>query len=732
LGPPPRLVYHAADAGATPAHLLIAAMSRLLSPVAVSAALALVCAPAVMARRQAAPPRAAAAAQPAAVPADPARQAGPAAPAPTGRLDAPLPGAFSPRNANYSIEVRLEPQTRTLTGRQVLTWRNISARPATELQFHLYYNAWRNTRSTWMRERLLASGPDPASRRAGEWGWIDVTGIRLLGAGAAPPIDLTEQQRFIAPDDGNLDDRTVMAVPLPQAVEPGATVNVELSWTSHVPRTFARTGAIDNFFFIAQWFPKIGVLEDAGWNCHQFHSATEFYADYGVYDVRITVPTGWVLGATGLERERRENTNATTTYRYYQEDVHDFAWTTSPSMVERREVFEHPTLPRVDMRLLLQPEHAGQADRHFAATRAALRHYGEWYGPYPYGHITIVDPAWQSGAGGMEYPTLFTAGTRWLAPARVMQPESVTVHEAGHQFWYGIVGNNEFEDAWLDEGLNTFSTARTLEQAFEHNALAQRFFGGFIPWVHADIRLSRATDGNRLSGYRAAARADAQATPTFRYWPATASAITYNKTALWLHTLERHLGWPTLQRIMATFFERWKFRHPKPQDFFAIVNEVTREDYSWFFDQVYRGSNVFDYGIQALTSGPATARGYFERDGALAFDPRTDPQGRFRTTVVARRYGEGIFPVEILVVFQNGEQVREQWDGVDRWRLFTYDRPARAQYAQVDPERVLLLDVNYTNNSRTLTPSADGAATKWTLKWLVWLQDLMATWAFFV
>ena len=137
--------------------------------------------------------------------------------------------------------------------------------------------------------------------------------------------------------------------------------------------------------------------------------------------------------------------------------MHDFAWTTSPDYLDLTERFEHPTLPDVEMRLLLQPEHAGQAGRHFEATRAALTHYGEWYGPYPYEHLTIVDPAWRSGAGGMEYPTLFTAGTRWLAPADVTDPESVTVHEAGHQFWYGIVGSNEFEHAWLDEGLNMFS-----------------------------------------------------------------------------------------------------------------------------------------------------------------------------------------------------------------------------------------------------------------------------------
>ena len=124
------------------------------------------------------------------------------------------------------------------------------------------------------------------------------------------------------------------------------------------------------------------------------------------------------------------------------------------------------------MRLLLQPEHAGQAERHFDATRTALKYYGEWFGAYPYGHITIVDPAYQSGAGGMEYPTLFTAGTRWLAPRAVTTPGGVTVHEAGHQFWYGIVGNNEFEDAWMDEGFNTFSTARAIAQVYDPNFLA--------------------------------------------------------------------------------------------------------------------------------------------------------------------------------------------------------------------------------------------------------------------
>ena len=384
---------------------------------------------------------------------------------------------LSPRNANYTITARLDPESRTIDGEQVLTWRNTSGTLASTLQFHLYYNAWRNTASSWMRGMRLAEG-DLGDLPDSDWGWIDIKSLRLGTDGA----DLTGRLRYIAPDDGNADDRTVVEVPLDSPVGPGQSVDVHITWTSRVPRTFARTGAVGNYFFIAQWFPKIGVLEDSGWNCHQFHVATEFFADFGVYDVRLTVPTGWVVGATGLERSRRDEGNGATTHHYYQEDVHDFVWTTSPDYLERTSTFSHGSLPPVRMRLLLQPEHASQAQRHFDATTAALRYYGEWFGAYPYGHITIVDPAWQSGAGGMEYPTLFTAGTRWLAPSRVTQPEGVTIHEAGHQFWYGIVASNEFEHAWLDEGLNTFSTARTIERrSMRHGAAEVSTSNGYAP-----------------------------------------------------------------------------------------------------------------------------------------------------------------------------------------------------------------------------------------------------------
>jgi hypothetical protein len=647
--------------------------------------------------------------------------AGPAAQAPR-----------SPRNASYTIDARLDPAARTITGDELLEWRNLAPIAATELRFHLYYNAWRNTESTFMRERALAGDTSQHNRPQEDWSWIDVTSVQRLGAGGAGQ-DLTRSMRFISPDDGNLEDRTVVSIPIDRPVAPGETARVRLRWTSRVPRTFDRTGAVGDYFFLAQWFPKIGVLEPGGWNCHQFHSTTEFFADFGVYDVTLTVPRGWIVGATGRERERRDNADGTTTHRYYEEDVHDFAWTASPRFLERHARFEHPGLPPVDMRLLLQPEHASQEARHFDATRAALRYYGEWYAPYPYGHITIVDPAWRSGSGGMEYPTLFTGGTAWLTPQGVADPEDVLVHEAGHQFWYGMVANNEFEHAWLDEGLNSFSEARVLDVAYPGRHRIERFFGGFIPWVYRDIRLSRATDLNLLNVFRPNAESDLQALESYRYWPdwaRTAGPITYAKTALWLHTLERHLGWPTLQRIMSTYFQRWAFRHPAPADFFAVANEVSGRDLTWFFDQVHRSSNAFDYAVARLTSVRSGGRGYVGDGGARAFRGAPPSGAPFETTVVLRRDGEATFPVDVRVTFEDGTHVRERWDGVARWHVLRYLRPARAVSAEVDPDRILLLDVSYTNNSRTLAPRGRAAATKWSLVWLTWFQDLLLTYGF--
>ena len=622
--------------------------------------------------------------------------------------------ARSPRNASYQLLATLDPESHTIHGSGRVIWRNITTVPANDLRFHLYWNAWRDANSSWMREQRLGRSSALTRRPADQSGSIEI--ISMVARGT----DLRPKATFVAPDDGNADDRTVLSVPLDRPVMPGETIDIDIAWTSRVPVTYARTGRLGQYYFVAQWFPKLGVFQNNGeWNAHQFHAATEFFSDFGTYDVALTVPKGWTVGATGVASPVLPGAEGQDTHRFVADDVHDFAWTTSPNFVEHVERFEHPGLPPVTMRLLLQREHAKQAERHFVATRAALRYYGEWFGPYPYSHITIVDPVTpvnpdeQGGStGGMEYPMLFTAGTRNWAPLDGSQPESVTIHEAGHQFWYGIVATNEFEHAWMDEGLNTYATARVIDEALPNKFVTvERYFGGFVPWAFTDVRWSRAIDGNRLNAYRPVATYDTQSTPTWRYWPGSASQISYNKTALWLATLERYLGWETMQRVLATHFSRGAFRHPTPEEFFAIASEVAGADLTWFFDATVRSSAAFDYAVTQVTNTPAA-------DG-------------FESVVVVRRLQDGVFPLTIKRTYADGTTDMTAWDGQNRWEAIVDHGPSPIVRVEVDPNRILMLDLNYTNNSWTATPQAPAAARRWSLRWMGWLQEVMLTYAFF-
>ena len=635
----------------------------------------------------------------------------------------PLEGARSPRNANYTMNVRLDPDAKTVS------WRNVSSRPTSELRYHLYYNAWRNGNASWWRSGLrdrsrLADVPDDG------WAYQQIEAIALRAPQGS--IDLLPEVEYIAPDDGNADDRTVLRVPLPRAVGPGEEIEVELTWTSKVPRTFARTGFRGDYFFLAQWFPKVGVLEDDGWNCHQFIQ-TEFFSDFGQYDVTLQVPDGWVVGATGTEVETGPGEGGLVAHRFVQDDVHDFAWTTSPYFAVHERAFEYEGLPTVQMRLLLMPDHADLRDRYFDATAMALEHYGKWWGAYPYDHVTIVDPAYESGSGGMEYPTLFTGGTHWLAPRAQRSPEGVTVHEMGHQFWYGVIANNEFEHAWLDEGFNTYSTTRTLEAAMPEHALVERYFEGFLPVVFDDIVPAERTAGaDRHAGPTSALLRDPQARASYQTGPEGYRVNAYDKGALTLRTLENYLGWPTFQRIVSTYYRAQAFKHPTPEDFFRTAELVSGVDLDWFFDQTWREAVTFDYAVDRVQSEPASSPvGYAEDDGVLALQDRYGPSEAYTSHVYVRRWAHGKFPVAVAVTFDDGSRAVEHWDGQDTWHAFTFTKDAKVERVEVDPDRMLVLDVDFSNNGWLRKSQANVAAAKWSSKWMVWVQQVMEGMAMF-
>jgi hypothetical protein len=629
---------------------------------------------------------------------------------------------LSPRIANYQISAVLNTEKKTVQGKQVLTWRNHTQDTISELRFHLYLNAFKNSETTFMCE----SGGINRSFSIGEkgWGWIDVSSIKVVDG-----EDLTDKIDFIQPDDGNRNDQTVIRVPLSTPVQPQQTIQLALEFMEQLPRAFARTGYQNNFFMVAQWFPKIGVYEAPGeryatrgsWNCHQFHSNTEFFADYGIYDVDLTVPSDYVVGAVGLLQKERANGDGTKTMFYRAEDVHDFCWTADPVYRVARDKWNN-----VEVTLLYQPSHSDQVTRYLNAAKIGLEYFDKLYGKYPYPNLTVVDPPVDAmGAGGMEYPTLITAGAFWNMPEGIKFTEMVTIHEFGHQYWYGLVANNEFEEAWLDEGINTYSEIKIMTAAYGEDASLIKFYGISI----SDLAEQR-------GGYTCSSdpKRGAIFQKAWTYERGGYGTYSYSKPGLMLVTLENYLGQETMAKIMRTFFERWKFRHPTSRDFIAVVNEVSGKDLNWYFDQVLYGTDVVDYAVSSISNREVGEKlfGVFERNGQKAtLKGEKDTTQRhsngnelFESKVIVSRLGEVKLPVEVFIKFVNGETLREQWDGQDRWKVFKYQKDTKVLSVEVDPDHKIPLDVNLTNNSKTTDRHTIGI-WKYVLRWLFWMQSLL-------
>jgi len=611
--------------------------------------------------------------------------------------------------ASYKIDVRLDIRQKAVEGSEILTWLNDSNDKITELYFHLYQNAFKNGKSTWMRE----GGTTVASSDAG---WIDVKSIKVIGGESLMPM-----MQYVQPDDGNVDDQTVMKVALPKPVYPHETIKLEIEFYTKLPRAISRScyAAGREFYFVSQWFPKIGVYQEGkGWNCHQYHRFTEFFADFGLYDVSMTVPKGYIVGATGVRKNEKDNGDGTLTYNYRQPDVHDFAWTASPEFVEFHRTFRHPSLPSTEMILLIQPEHVAQAERYFGALENAMKYFGEWYGEYPYPTITMVDPPRTSSSGGMEYPTLITVGTRWLQLSSVLSPENVTVHEFGHQYWYGMVANNEFEEAWLDEGFNSYSTGKVLTAAYGTDYAMFRIAGGIpilgLPLVtYNDFpiitylgKVATPEPYRRKQGYLYNVTTDPIYKFGWKYYDQTTYRVgSYFKPEMVLRTLENYLGSELMANVVRTYYQRFRFKHPTTYDFINTVNEVTGKDMNWFFDQLIFHTGVADYEVSSIST-------------------RGTNSGLYETEVVLKRNGEVKFPVEVLITLEDGYTIRDNWDGEERWTKLNYTTRSPATLAQVDPENKIVLDIDFSNNSKRVEP--DYRSTfRWASKFFLWMQHFL-------
>ena len=591
-------------------------------------------------------------------------------------------GPLSQRVVAYVIDARYDPDKHSVDATETLTYHNLTGQPLDRFPFHLYLNGFQ-PKATWAHE-AHRDGNFRTSTFEDAWdpkdsGSNEVTSLEVVGMG-----DLTKQMKFISADDGNQDDKTVFEVQLPHPVAPGQDAVFKMKFHAVFPEVIARTGYKRTFLLAGQWFPKVGVWWHGAWNCHQFHALTEFFADFGTYDVKITLPKSYVIGATGVQTGETGNNDGTKTVAFHAEDVHDFAWTADPNYKVVDSEF-NGSVGAVKIRLLTYAGHKSSWDRYITIMQQTMKRFDEWYGPYPYAQITVVDPPHGAEeAGGMEYPTFITGDTTWWAfKGQYLFPEGVTEHEFGHQYWYGMMATNEFENAWLDEGINSYTEAKVLDDIYGRDTSVLNFLGARI----GDPALQREQYLNHPDF-------DPLSRPSYLDMSfGSYGAVSYGKTATMLLTLEAVVGEKALRDALHNYFMKYRFTHPTQEDFLRTVNETAQQDLGWYWQQAVYGTQMLDYEVLRADSTPVNWH-----------DPKLEEkkgETEYETQVLLHRKGDFVFPVEAEIKFDNGESTRVRWDGRERWVRYVYVKKAQVVSVQIDPDYRVTMDRDFLNNSDT-------------------------------
>ncbi|HUC94142.1 MAG TPA: M1 family metallopeptidase [Paenibacillus sp.] len=591
-------------------------------------------------------------AQPSQTPAQPPKQE-------TETVQKPQPVALSKRVTEYHIGVRLLEEEKKLAGEQTVTWRNPGKQPVSELYFNLYPNAFESKKTTFMRE----SGGKLREDRATE---ASVGSMRILSLATEQGGSLLPRLQYVSPDDGNSDDRTLAKLRLPDAVPPGGSVTLRMTFEVALPAVFARMGYAGDFVMAGQWFPKLAVYEPSGtrgrttegWNAHQYHGNSEFYSDFGIYNVRIDVPESYKVAATGFPAKPSSTANGRRIYQYYADDVHDFAWTASPDFVVYEEPFSAPGVPGVRIKLYLDPLHAELKERYMHAAKSALAKYAQWYGEYPYSTLSIVvPPKGGNGAGGMEYPTLVTAfAAEDDTPGFSL--ERTVVHEIGHQYWYGMVASNEFEEAWLDEGFTSYAEDKIMDTVY-----------GLEP--NLPVESSYMTDPAPLK----------QQSWSYQSSDQYAENV-YMRAKLVLLGIERQVGEKTMRKILRAYFQKYKFKHPSTADFQQVVEQVTQKNWDDYFRAFVYGKEMSDIAVESIRVTP------LRKDGAQMYE----------SVVEIKRNGGSLGSVAVVLQFADGTTMPRIWDGKGTKIQFKTTHTSPLVWAVVDPNRTNVLDNKGINN----------------------------------
>ena len=647
---------------------------------------------------------------------------------------------LSDRVVSYRIDAELDAAKHAINGHEQLTWRNRSDREVRSIYMHLYLNAFQNAHSTFFTERdlLTAHGRSRgvAEVKKGQWGWIDLKQVQQG--------DHALTWRFVHPDGGPDEDQTVVRIDLAQAVPAGGTLTLDIDFLSQLPRVIERTGYFGDFNLVGQWFPKIGVLELPGergaaevrWNVHEFHFNSEFYADFGSFDVRITAPADYTVGAVGQQQGEPQHQGDKIVYHFRQDDVHDFAWVAAKGYKTLDGSYEGPGSPKVAVRVIYPPEYVASAQPVLKATIDSLGYFSRTLGAYPYNTVTAVVPPYNATeAGGMEYPTFFTAEGYSKVNAGtsdVFELDFVTIHEFGHGYFYGLLASNEFEEPMLDEGLNEFWDMRMMRER-KQSLLT---LGEPLHRLGMDFSFDPFVEERAIAGLDQPV--DPLGENAWNRLSSSSYGTVYSRTATAMHDLEERIGHEALERGFREYYKRWHFRHPSAADLRAALIDASgnARAVNEIFDRYVYGTARVDDRVVAIDNdevvpkpGTYVKNGQRSEQDSAALDKQIDRQrddwdhahpnakegtGPFPWQGVVTVVREGTpVPQVLKVTFADGSVENLRWDDNRRWARFTFVKPSKIVSAELDPEQKIYLDENKLNDSRTVR-SNGAASRRWT------------------
>lgn len=494
------------------------------------------------------------------------------------------------QRVDYTIAVRLDDERHLLHAQESFVYTNNSPRTLDTLWIHLWPNAYKD-QGTALCRQLDAMGDlklhfaTPEDR-----GHIDSLDFNVDGVQAA----WGQHARHI----------DISWVKLPAPLRPGGSITVSTPFRVKIPDSrFSRLGHTGQAYHITQWYPKPAVLDRDGWHPMPYLTQGEFYSEFGSFDVSITLPANYVVGATGILQDASEraflderarlplgahgakdanafppSANTTKTIRYVQDRVHDFAWFADKRFIVRK---GGVTLPKSDRRVstwvMFTPKNAVDWSEAITYVNEAVRFYSEHVGEYPYDACTAVDGTISAG-GGMEYPMITIIGEASGAGL-----DEVIAHEVGHNWFYGILGSNERDHPWMDEGMNSFLELRYMRARYpgRPSVLAE----GLPAFL-----LGGRTIGQREAvelGYRLNARRNLDqplTLPSTGFTSTNYGSCVYMKSALIMDHLMAYLGEEAMDRCLHAYFEEWRFKHPRPEDLRAVFERESGKDLGWLFD----------------------------------------------------------------------------------------------------------------------------------------------------